>query len=144
MGTADTLKKLGSWFLPLLGLAFLVFCGAIYWNEYRRDSVLSSRGIETTANLDSTYTEYKRRGVTEKYSLTYKFSVNNRTYTGQSDLQTLPATGDVRVLYDPRNPETNQLKGALGFYDDMSTLLAAAVIGVVLGVIQLVVNWIRR
>lgn len=125
--------------IVLGGVAFLIFCGVIYWQQYKTTSVLSSRGIVIDGVLDDSYTENLRNRIPESYTVTYKFVLGGQTYNGTSKLKTRPTTRTVKVAYDPQNPETNQAVGSENFYDGMEILFAALVIGLGLAAVRFVV-----
>jgi hypothetical protein len=110
------------------GVGFLAVLVSIYWHEYRDDSVLSSQGVKAIAVLDDTYTEYKRHGMTESYSVTYEFNVDGKTYIGEGKIKTLPVGRNIEVLYNPANPETNSPVGILmeGYRRKLVNLAAAS------------------
>ena len=131
------MKKAGEILIYVGGVAFLVLCGAIYWQEYRTTSILSSRGVVVDATLDDTYTENLRNHIPESYTVTYRFVVGNQSYSGTSKVKTRPDNKTVKVAYDPRNPPTNQVVGSENFYDSIGVLFAALIIGLGLALIRL-------
>lgn len=91
-----------------------------------------NNGTKTTAILDNKYTEVRsnRRGT--KYEVSYSFTVNGKSYSGDNSLTNKPASTDATVIYDPTDPSNNKLEGGKDFFEETGeTIILVLVLGLV-------------
>jgi hypothetical protein len=118
----------------LIGLP--LFFGYLTYQLYSSYNRVDN-GLKANAVINKEYTEIRgRTGI--KYSVTYTFKVDGKTYTGSSDIRSEPKNKRVVVLYDPTDPSNNKLEGSIDFYEE---LLIAGICAVILGVFANVISF---
>ena len=85
---------------------------------------------------------YTKRGA--NIYVTYTFIVDNNLYRGTDQLEKPPTESAVKVVYDPNNPEVNQIVGGREFFSYVQGFIGAVLAGLLLGLVSLVINALRR
>ena len=91
-----------------------------------------NNGTKTTAILDNEYTEVRSNRTGTKYKVSYYFTVNGKTYSGDGSLIKKPTSKDAAVIYDPTDPSNNKLEGGKDFFEEIGqTIIIALVLGII-------------
>ncbi len=91
-----------------------------------------NNGTKTTAILDNKYTEIKSNRTGTRYEVSYTFTVDERTYSGDGYLTKEPTSKKATVIYDPTDPSNNKLEGGEDFFESVGkTIIFALIIGII-------------
>lgn len=86
----------------------LIAVGIAKWSSYSLHKKLAQRHEQTTATFVNVYPNGRPPNVV--YAITYRFTVNGKTYQNTGDTTTNPKYPRGIVFYDPDDPEQNELQ----------------------------------
>jgi tetratricopeptide (TPR) repeat protein len=107
-----------------------LFLGYFAYQIYSAHIRLNN-GAKTAAILDNKYTQVRDRTGT-RYSVSYTFKVNERSYSGEGSLAKEPTTKNTTVVYDLSDPNNNKLENGEDFFERIGkTIVFALILGVI-------------